>query len=79
MLYQPPPKSNVAAFFATAWGKVIGALAVISMLLGIYIEFTQAVRGTYDAAAAKSDAQIKASQAAGATQPMPKSRPVSDF
>ena len=42
------PTSSAAAFFATTWGKVIGLLAIVSLLLGVYIEFNTAIQGTLD-------------------------------
>ena len=66
----PQQQSNVSAFFATVWGKVISALAVVAMVLGIYMEFVGAYRATYDAIRAKAD-----SEAAVATARAKTSRP----
>jgi hypothetical protein len=40
--------SAVAAFFGTLWGKLIGLLTVIMMLVGIYVELIQASKITID-------------------------------
>jgi hypothetical protein len=49
-------QSNIAAFFATLWGKVIGALAVLSMFIGIYIEIVSAINATNQLTITKSEA-----------------------
>ena len=54
---QPLPQSNVAAFFATVWGKIIGALAIVSMLLGIYVEIVMAYKVTQEAQSAAAEAK----------------------
>ncbi len=57
------PRSNIAAFLATFWGRVLAILAAVSLIVGIYIEIVQAVRATVDfQILTKKDTTPKASQ-----------------
>ena len=54
--------SVVAEFGRSLWGKVIGALTIIMMLIGIYVELVGAWRATYDAKKAAADSGISEAQ-----------------
>ena len=53
-----------ASILTTTWAKLLGLLAVIGAIVGIYVEITGAVSATYDA-------RMKADKAWGATTPLP--------
>ena len=63
-----PPRSNIASFFATAWGKLIGALAVVSLIIGILLEIIQLSTAYYTNISARSDAQRKQQGASTSTR-----------